>query len=220
MGCGGSSTAPASQSVGAREGAAEPRSRAVFVRDFSNVQSFVRRFDHPERDSWQKPQEVVALLEVRPGMVVADIGAGTGYFLSHLAQAVGETGRVVGLDTEPAMVDYMRARAEGEGLQNVTAERVAPDHPGLRPASVDRILLVNTWHHIEGRGPYAALLRQALKPGGLVVIVDFTLDSPAGPPVEKRVGPEEAIAELRQGGLTAVLAEETLPYQYVVKARR
>lgn len=186
--------------------------------DFSEVERFARHFDDPSRDAWQRPAEVVKLMQLQAGQVVADIGAGTGYFLSHLAQAVGPKGRVIALDVEPNMVEFMRRRAQTSGWSQVSAGTVPPDDPKLQPASVDRILIVNTWHHIGQRPVYAAKLARALKRGGSVWVVDFTRESDIGPPADHRLSAEEVLAELAAGGLrAAVVTEETLPKQYVVR---
>lgn len=192
----------------------------TMAHDFSGAEEWSARFDSPERDAWQKPEEVVALMEVEPGTTVVDLGAGTGYFLAHLSAAVGEDGRVLALDPEPDMVRFMTERAEREGLSNVEPRRIPYDDPELDDASVSRVLIVNTWHHIEDRAAYAAKLRQALAPGGRVVVVDFTKDSPSGPPVEERLEPAQVVAELEAGGLEAGQVEEPLPRQYVVVGRR
>ncbi|MFW5738991.1 MAG: class I SAM-dependent methyltransferase [Myxococcota bacterium] len=183
---------------------------------FENAEDWVAVFDDPERASWQKPEHVVSLMGLHPGHTVADIGAGTGYFLSYLARAVGPGGKVVGIDIEPDMVRHMRERAEREGWKHVRARRGSPNDPGLNPASMDRILIVNTWHHIPDRSAYARKLASALRPRGQVFVVDYTLDSPHGPPKDHRLAPERVMEELEAGGFDARLVEEELPRQYVV----
>jgi ubiquinone/menaquinone biosynthesis C-methylase UbiE len=186
--------------------------------DFSEVERFARHFDGPERDAWQKPTEVVRFLEPSSGQVIADIGAGTGYFLPHLSKAVGASGRVLALDVEPNMVEYMKQRSERSALTNVEVRVVAPDDPGLAPASVDHILIVNTWHHIDDRANYTRKLARALRPAGSVLIVDFTLDSDMGPPKEHRLSAEQVVKELEEGSLRAeIVRGETLPKQYIVR---
>jgi cyclopropane fatty-acyl-phospholipid synthase-like methyltransferase len=186
---------------------------------FSDVERFAAIFDDPERDEWQMPAHVVELLAIEPGMTVVDLGAGTGYFLPHLAAAVGPEGRVVALDVEPNMVRHMEERIAREGIANVEARVAATDDPGLDPGSVDRVLIVDTWHHIEGRERYAARLRDALRAGGTVTIVDFTRESPHGPPPAMRLSAEAVVEELRAAGLAPAIREERLPYQWVVTAR-
>jgi len=205
----------------ARPAGAPPGSEGhAFHHRFDGAAGWSKVFDDPARDAWQKPGEVVALLDVAPGMTVADVGAGTGYFVPHLARAVGPAGRVHALDVEEEMVTWLRARVERDHLTNVTATRAAPDDPGLAPGSVHRALVVDTWHHIGDRGRYAARLHDALAPGGLVAVVDFTADAPMGPPAAHRLSPEQVIAELRAGGLEASLVEESLPHQFVVVGKR
>ncbi|MCB9594997.1 MAG: class I SAM-dependent methyltransferase [Sandaracinaceae bacterium] len=186
--------------------------------DFSDVERFAALFDAPDRDEWQRPAEVVGLLELSEGQVVADLGAGTGYFEPHLAAAVGESGQVLALDVEEAMVAHMRNRFEEAGLHNVEARAVSPDDPGLEPGSVDRILIVDTWHHIEDRPAYARHLAAALRPGGFILVVDFTEESPHGPPESMRLSPHQVSTELTHGGLSASTVEETLPHQFVIRA--
>lgn len=189
------------------------------VHRFESPAEWAKEFDNPERDAWQKPAEVVALLALSPGNSVADIGAGTGYFEPHLSRAVGPTGHVIGVDVEEGMVSYLTERAAREGLANVKATLGAFEDPKLAPGSVDRILIVDTWHHIDKREAYAAKLRNALTKGGFVAIVDFTMEASHGPPKEHRIPPEQTAKELTAGGLTTEIAAESLPEQYVVIGR-
>jgi ubiquinone/menaquinone biosynthesis C-methylase UbiE len=189
--------------------------------DFSEVERFARHFDSPDRDAWQKPAEVVSLLDLRPGHVVADIGAGTGYFLSYWSKAVGSRGHVLALDVEPNMVEYMKRRVRESGWGNVEPRVVAADDPGLPEGGVDRIVIVDTWHHIDDRPTYTAKLLRALRPGGSVLVVDFTLESDLGPPAKHRMPPEDVVKELEAGGLRAQIdSTETLPKQYVVRGSK
>src|SRR5437764_7222341 len=127
---------------------------------FSDVAKYVKIFESPKRDAWQKPDDVVTLLQLWPGNVVADIGAGTGHFEPHLAKAVGATGRVLALDVEPHMVAYLKRRVKKERLGNVAVQKVAANDPGLAEAGVDRLLVVNTWHHLPQRAQYAAAMNR------------------------------------------------------------
>jgi SAM-dependent methyltransferase len=176
----------------------------------------VKAFQNPERDLWQKPGDVVSLLQLWPGNVVADLGAGTGYFEPILAKVVGATGRVLALDIDRHMVTPLERRVKTERLGNVTAQKVAVDDPGLADGSVDRLLVVDTWNRLLRRAQYAAALNRALRPGGLVVVVDFTAESPQGPPAHARLSPATVIAELEAGGFSARMVAESLPFQYVV----
>jgi predicted methyltransferase len=186
---------------------------------FEDAERWAKQFDDPGRDRWQRPAEVIAALAVAPAMVVADIGAGTGYFAIHLAAAVGAEGRVLALDIEPDMVRYLGLRAAREGLAQLAPRQVAVDDPGLAPGSVDRVLIVNTWHHIPAREAYAVKLAAALAPGGAIMVVDYRLDAERGPPRHHRLSAATVATELASAGLVTEILPHSLPYQYMVVAR-
>jgi cyclopropane fatty-acyl-phospholipid synthase-like methyltransferase len=185
-------------------------------RGLPGVETYSHRLDDPGRDAWQRPEDVVALLDCQPGTTVVDLGVGTGYFLPHLSRAVGPAGAVLGLDISEPVIEWVRQRVEEEGLSNVQVRTVAADDPELARHSVDRVLVVNTWHHITGRVGYARRLRAGLRPGGRLLIIDFTIESPVGPPTDKRLTPETVAAELNDAGFQTWVAEESLPYQYAI----
>ena len=187
------------------------------VHRFDDAARWAKVFDDPARDAWQQPDRIVAELALTPSMTVADIGAGTGYFTVRLARAVPQ-GQVIATDLEPDMVRYLDERAKREGLANIRAVVTPADAPQLALASVDRILVADVWHHVDGRPAYARRLAAALKPGGTITIVDFKLDATRGPPAKFRLAPEAVIAELATAGLTAKVAFE-LADQYVITAR-
>lgn len=184
--------------------------------DFSDVKRWVKIFDNPKRTLWQKPKEVVQHMKIKLGMVVADIGAGTGYFLPYLQAAVGKKGRVLALDVSKSLVDYMKKRAAKAGWKQLVARLIKTDDPGLAANSTDRILIVNTWHHIQDRVVYSKKMLTALKLGGFVVIVDFTKASKHGPRKEHRLTAEQVTKELENAGLRCRTLSETLPDQYIV----
>jgi cyclopropane fatty-acyl-phospholipid synthase-like methyltransferase len=184
---------------------------------FSDADRWARVFDDPARDAWQKPDEVVKALRLAPDAAVADIGAGTGYFAVRLARAVPR-GRVFAVDIEPDMVRYLRERAQREGLANLVAVQGKPDDARL-PEPVDRVLIVDTYHHIDARVAYFARLRGSLKPGAEVAIVDFTLESPVGPPKSARLPAQTVIDEMRRAGYLLAARHEFLPHQYFLVFR-
>jgi predicted methyltransferase len=186
---------------------------------FADPAAYAHTLDDPQRDSWQKPEEVVSLLDASLEATVADLGAGTGYFLPYLSRAVGPTGQVLALDTDRGMIELVDARIERDGLDNVETRLVGPGDPGLGAGSVDRILVVNTWHHLTARTDYARKLLTALRPGGRLLIVDFQTSSPVGPPAAMRLTPDTVLRELRAAGLAAERLAESLPYQYAILGR-
>jgi len=199
---------------------APPAEVPAYQRRFENAAEWSKKFDDPSRNAWQKPQGVIDVMEIAPGATVADIGAGTGYFEPYLSRAAGPGGHVLALDVEPDMVAHLRDRAAKEQLANVEARQVAADDPGLARSSVDRILVVDTWHHIANRVDYAARLAVALKHGGEVFVVDFTREAKNGPPPEHRVPPEEVARSLETAGLVVRNVDAGLPDQYVVAGTR
>jgi predicted methyltransferase len=181
---------------------------------FDDAEKWAKVFDDPARDAWQKPAELVATLRIPPGATVADLGAGTGYLAAHLAGAVGPDGRVLALEVEPNLIEHLKTRFTDQ--PNVEARLIGFDGPKLPPASVDRVVLLDVYHHIEGRPAYFAALRPALKPGGQLIVVDFIEgELPVGPPPEHRIGAAQVSAELAEAGYREVGSVDLLPYQYV-----
>ena len=179
---------------------------------FSGAESWAHYFDDPARDAWQKPHEVIRALELSPGSKVADIGAGTGYFSVRIAHMLG-SGRVYAVDIEPDMVHYVRERAKREKLANVRAVLATPTDPRL-PEKVDRVLIVDTYHHIGERAKYFGTLRKYLRPNAQVAIIDFTRDAPMGPPVESRLPADTVRAEMERAGYRLLRTPDFLPNQY------
>jgi cyclopropane fatty-acyl-phospholipid synthase-like methyltransferase len=216
LSCAKPAAGPPAASPGASDAAHGPHQQGFHHR-FEDASHWAQVFDDPARDAWQRPARVVELLALRPGMTVADVGAGTGYFEPWLSRGVGPSGKVLALDVETSMVRWIEDRAKREGLANVEAKLTPPADPSLAPGSVDRVLIVDTWHHLDDRRAYAAKLRAALREGGSVWVVDFTKESPHGPPAHARIAPAEVAAELGAAGLAAHVVDDAgLPDQYVV----
>jgi cyclopropane fatty-acyl-phospholipid synthase-like methyltransferase len=180
--------------------------------DFVGAEEWAGVFDDPSRDEWQRPHQVMQALDLAPDATVADIGSGTGYFTVRLAHFVPK-GRVYGVDIEPDMVKYLSHRAESSGLANVTAVAGKLDDPML-PSPVDRVLLVDTYHHIGNRASYFSHLRASLNPGARVAIIDFNAQSTMGPPVEERLPPTQVTSEMESAGYTLLQHHDFLPNQY------
>jgi ubiquinone/menaquinone biosynthesis C-methylase UbiE len=152
---------------------------------FSGAEHWAKVFDDPQRDTWQKPHEVIQALKLKPDAIVADIGAGTGYFAVRFAHMVPK-GKVYAVDAEPDMVKYLADRAKRSGFANLTAVQAQPGDPKL-PDKVDLAILVDVYHHIDNREQYFRRLQDSLKPGGRLAVIDFRLDSPVGPPRAARI---------------------------------
>ncbi|MEW6268443.1 MAG: class I SAM-dependent methyltransferase [Thermodesulfobacteriota bacterium] len=188
---------------------------ATTQHDFADVEHWGRVFDDPQRDTWQKPDAVVQALGLAPGMTVADVGAGTGYFSRRLSQAVGPRGAVLAAEPEPALVAHLRERAEREGTANLVPILASKDNPRLPAGSTDVVLIVDTWHHIDDRIAYARRLKDALKASGRVAIVDWQKrELPVGPPTAHKLAREQVVEELQGAGYRLVAEPDVLPYQY------
>jgi len=191
------------------QGAATPGDH--LARRFDNAADWAKEFDDPARDAWQMPSQVIDALRIEPGQVIADIGAGTGYFTIRLARTPA-TPTVYAVDIEPAMVEHVARRARQEGLTKVTGVLANADRTNL-PEPVDLALIVDTYHHIPNRVAYFTALRAALRPRGRVAIVDFKKDSPSGPPAEFRFTPDQIAGELAQAGFSLQATHDFLPRQ-------
>jgi len=182
--------------------------------------SYLARLDDPSRARWQRPGRVVAALKLRKGGRAAEIGAGTGQFTIRMAKAVGEDGRVYAIDVDPRMLTILAERAAKAKAWGILG-LLSPKGDALPPEPVDVILMANVLHHVQGRPRYLRALAKRLAPGGRIAIVDFhDRDTPVGPPVDHRLGREDALADLRAAGLRRIREETFLPYQYFLIASR
>jgi ubiquinone/menaquinone biosynthesis C-methylase UbiE len=125
------------------------------------------------RDEWQQPQKVIAALRIQPGAAIADLGSGSGYFTFRLAEAAGPAGKVYAVDVDPDMIGLITKAAKERPGSNIEAVLAKPDNPLLPKAGVDLIFTSNTYHHIGNRVTYFSNLRQFLRPGGRVAIIEF-----------------------------------------------
>jgi ubiquinone/menaquinone biosynthesis C-methylase UbiE len=185
-----------------------------------DLDAYIRRMEEPSRDEWQRPDEVLRALAVRPGDAVADVGAGPGYFTLRLARAVGPHGHVYAVDAVPEMIGVLRERIQRAGLGNVTTLVARDGDTGLQPASYDLVLIVDTFHHFPDGAAYLARLGASLKPEGRIANIDFhARETPVGPPLEQRISREAFLAEAARAGLVVVDERTFLPYQYFVVMR-
>jgi len=177
--------------------------------------AYIAMLDDPKRDAYQKPHEVITALKLKEGEVIADIGAGSGYFTFRLAHHVGDTGRVYAVDVGADMIVHLNRRIRDLQSKNVVTILAAPDDPLLADASVDRFFICDTWHHIEDHPRYLALLKKMLKPGGQIVMVDFKKEqTPMGPPMEMRIDRADLVKEMEKNGFRVAAEHTFLPYQY------
>ncbi len=184
-------------------------------------QAYIAMLEDPKRDAYQKPAEVVAALALKPGEVLADIGAGSGYFAVRLAKEVGPAGRLYGVDVSPEMIVHLNRRLRDGGITNVQTVLSAPDDPLLLDASVNRFFICDTWHHIDDQAKYLALMKRMLRPGGQVVMIDFQKrELPVGPPLAMKIAREDLIKQMEGAGFRLTGEHTFLPYQYFLTFAR
>jgi 2-polyprenyl-3-methyl-5-hydroxy-6-metoxy-1,4-benzoquinol methylase len=187
-----------------------------------SFEELVKRFEDPTRDSWQKPNQVIALLGKIEGKTIMDIGAGTGYFSFRLAE---KGAKVFAADVDDDFQNFIASKKKELGYTDdqVSLKKIPYDSPEIAPATIDVVIIVNTYHHIENRVPYFREVLEGLTQQGMLVVVDFKKQQfdqqVPGPPLEMRISSEQIKEELNQSGFDSFhIEDELLPYQYVLRA--
>jgi arsenite methyltransferase len=177
--------------------------------------AYIGSLEDPKRDAYQKPQEVLAALNLSPGEIIADIGAGSGYFTFSLARHVSERGTIYAVDVSPDMILHINRRIRDLKVSNVVSILADPDDPLLPAASVNRFFFCDSWHHIENQTKYLSLMKRLLKPSGEIVVIDFhKKELPVGPPLQMRIAREDLITQMEENGFRLAKEHTFLPYQY------
>jgi ubiquinone/menaquinone biosynthesis C-methylase UbiE len=177
--------------------------------------------DRPEREEEEAPSKAITLLQLRPGDVVADVGAGSGYMTVKLARAVGPSGRVLAVDVQPEMIERLTERMRAEMIANVTPILGATDDPKLPAGSVDLELMVDVYHELAAPQRMLQHLRAALKPGGRLVLLEYRKEDPSIPIREEhKMSVADAKAEIEPEGFTLAEVKEDLPRQHILVFRR
>jgi len=181
----------------------------------NDPKSYIGALEDPKRDAYQKPHEVLTALNIKPGEVIADIGAGSGYFSLRLAHFVGDKGKVYAVDVSPDMVRYLNRRIRETKTTNVVTILADPDDPLLPDHSVNRFFICDVWHHVDNQIKYLSLMKKMLKPGGEIVMIDFhKKDLPFGPPTQMKIAREDVIKQMEANGFRLSKEHTFLPYQY------
>jgi len=180
----------------------------------------LKRQLNPARKKWQKPATLVRALRLRPGQVIAEIGAGPGYFTPLLARAVGASGHVFAVDPEPQVLDVLRKRMARTGLRNVTPVLSRDDDPMLPRDRCQVAIIINAYHHMHGRVAFLRRLASRLPRGARVINVDWDETTEKGPPPKRRVPRTKFLRDARRAGLRLVADRDVLPHQYFLELRR
>ena len=177
--------------------------------------------ERSERETEEKPQLVIDALEIKPGQTIADLGAGSGYYSFRIAPLVGPTGRVLAIDIEPKMLEVIAERAGREHVTNIATVRSSERDPNLAPHSVDLLFMVDVYHELEYPYEVMSRVREALKPGGRVALVEYRAEDPAVQikPVHK-MSEAQVRREMQAAGFRHVTTVRTLPLQHLILFER
>ena len=190
--------------------------------DTAGFKNEVVQYESADRVIWQKPDLVIKQLGDVEGKVVADLGAGTGYFSRRIAY---KGAKVIAIDIDPKAIQWMeeqKSRFPAELQDRLVIRLAEPNDPKLKTNEVDIVLLVNTYSYIKNRVAYFTKLKEAIQPGGHIVIIDFKKkETPFGPSLDERVDVKTVEEELATAGYTILAKDETsLDYQYIIKAQK
>lgn len=203
----------------------KPGINADFLDPALDIGKYEQRFEGESREVFAHRARIAALLQLRPGMAVADVGAGTGLYTMLFAPRVGTEGRIFGIDIAPKFVEHIRATAAARELPQVEARLCSEQSIELPPASVDLVFVCDTYHHFEYPQPTLASIHSALRPGGELVILDFIRE----PGLSRewildhvRAGEAVVRREVEAAGFAFMRREETpfLRENYVLRFRR
>ena len=192
-------------------------------REIAKVMSYSGAYwlERPERKDEEKPERVLAELDLKPGMIVADVGAGSGYYSSRMAERVGPNGIVYAVDIQPEMIDIVKLQMSQRKVTNVKPIHCTETDPRLPAGTLDLAIMVDVYHELEYPYEMLAAVVKALKPGGRVVFVEFRGDDPSVPikalhtMTEAQVRKEAAVHPL-----VWIKTESDLPWQHVIVFRK
>ena len=199
---------------------AQENSRNIWeqqYRDRSAV-DMAAQFESPSRPVYRYRLEIVGLLELKPGMIVAEIGAGSGFLSRIIAEKVTPAGKAVATELDEKMVTYMNERARAERLSNFTAVRGQLTSTGLDRASMDAIVIVNTYSFFDRPEEMLRSVAETLKPGGLLLIVDFPREGRGAN--ARGAAAADVTAVAAKAGFTKFDESSVVPQHYALKFRK
>jgi ubiquinone/menaquinone biosynthesis C-methylase UbiE len=173
--------------------------------------------ERADRIEEEAPDDAIRVLQIPKGAAVADIGAGSGYMTVRLAAQVGPEGRVYANDVQPQMIELLRRRLESGRILNVTLVQGTIDDPRLPASSVDLELMVDVYHELSRPQQMLRHLREALKPGGRLVLLEYRKEDPSIPiRPEHKMSVRDARMEVEAEGFSLAKVDESLPRQHIL----
>ena len=196
------------------------RRHPVSGRIFAPVMGVGGWLERPEREDEEAPSKALDALDLKPGMVVADIGAGSGYYTSRMARRVGPAGRVYATDIQQGMIDLLDRRIRSEGLANVTTVLGGMDDPKLPPRAIDLAIMVDVYHELQQPQVFLQRLKESFKPGGRLVLLEFRKEDPKVPILEvHKMSVAEVKQEMEAEGFVLDRVIDVLPWQHIIVLR-
>jgi predicted methyltransferase len=185
-----------------------------------DVPTFLGKFEVESREIYAHREEIVKRVGLKPGMAVADVGAGTGLFTRLFAPEVGDRGKVYAVDIAPKFLDHIKKTSREAGIKNVETVRCAADDVNLKENSVDMVFICDTYHHFEFPHKTMTSIHGALKPGGQVILIDFVREP--GKSTEwvlnhVRAGKDVFAKEVTDAGFKQVGEEKFLKENYFLR---
>ena len=173
--------------------------------------------ERPEREAEEEPSRAIEALGLRSGMTVADIGAGSGYYTVRMARKVGPDGKVYATDIQVGMLSLLMRRAKQEQIPNIVPVLGAVDDPKLPPGSLDLALMVDVYHELSAPQAFVRRLREALKPDGRLVLIEFRKEDPRVPIREEhKMSVAQVRQELSADGYAIDEVIDILPWQHII----
>jgi len=173
--------------------------------------------ERSEREAEEAPEKALDAIGIQPGMIIADVGCGTGYFTRRMAKRTGPTGKVYGVDIQPRMIDALKRNMQKEGIANVEAVLSKAEDPMLPAAAIDLILMVDVYHEFATPQTMLRKMRESLKPTGRMVLLEYRKEDPNVPiRFEHKMTVEEAKAEIEAEGFRLDKVISTLPRQHIL----
>ena len=180
-----------------------------------NLDETLASVERPGRGRNGEPEKVIGSFGVRPGDTVCDIGSGSGFYSFRLARAVGDSGKVYAVDIDQDMLNYIKNKIEKAGAKNIILVKSEETDPKLPPSACDKVLIVNTYYHFWAPVTTMKNIRDVLKPGGEVAIIDFKKDRAIqGPPYDQRVAKDEVLSQMGEAGYRLARSYDFLKRQY------
>jgi len=172
--------------------------------------------ERPERENEENPTKCIEALDLKPGDVVADLGAGSGYYAFRMAPKVGEKGKILAVDIQDEMLAALKKRIEKEKVANVETIKCTESDPKLPEKGVDLVLMVDVYHELAFPYEVMMAIRKALKPGGRVVLVEYRAEDPKVPIKEvHKMSQEQIKKEMGVVGLHHLKTIDILPWQHI-----